>query len=330
MTPRPEILPPSYAAIARAAELLHEGELVAFPTETVYGLGADAANERAVLSIYAAKGRPEFNPLIVHVPDLEMAERIAVFDDRARTLGLCLWSGPFTVVLPRRDDAPICPLVSAGLPSVAIRVPAHSVARALLKEFGGAIAAPSANRSGALSPTTPMHVATDLGERVAMILAGGRCQVGIESTILDMTVDPPRLLRPGRVGRREIEGLIGPIAAPDQDDTAEVTAPVAPGQLLSHYAPRLPVRLNAATVAPTEALLAFGPDRFIRGGAERLNLSPQGDLHEAASNLYTMLHALDKPAYSAIAVMTIPQNSIGFAINDRLRRAAAPRPSSNP
>ena len=328
MIPRPEILPPSDQAIERAAELLRAGDLVAFPTETVYGLGADAANERAIEAIFVAKGRPRFNPLIVHVPDLETAETIAVFDDRAKVLGQCLWAGPFTVVLPRREGAPVSPLVSCGLDTVAVRVPGNRVARALLKEFGGPIAAPSANRSGAISPTSPMHVATELGERVAMILAGGRCEVGLESTILDMSCDPPRLLRPGRIGRKSIEGLIGPIWAPEDEPNRvdlEMMSPRAPGQLLSHYAPRLPVRLNAATVGPTEALLAFGPDRFIRGGASRLNLSPTGDLLEAAANLYAMLHRLDKPDYSAIAVMAIPETSIGIAINDRLRRAAAPR-----
>jgi L-threonylcarbamoyladenylate synthase len=324
MTPRPEILPPSTAAIARAADLLRQGELVAFPTETVYGLGADATNPAAVAAVFAAKGRPAFNPLIVHVADLEAAERVAVFDERARTLGLCLWAGPFTAVLPLRPEAGRAPQVSAGLDRVAVRVPASQVARALLKAVDRPIAAPSANRSGNLSPTAPMHVATDLGDRVAMILAGGRCQVGLESTILDLTVTPPRLLRPGRVGRREIEGLIGPIVVVDPDEEAP-DAPKAPGQLSSHYAPTLPLRLNAATIGPTEALLAFGPDRFIRGGATRLNLSTQGDLHEAATNLYAMLHSLDQPGYTAIAVMPIPETSIGIAINDRLRRAAAPR-----
>jgi len=334
MTVRPEILPPSSAAIARAAELLRAGELVAFPTETVYGLGADAGNEDAVEALFAAKGRPSFNPLIVHVADLEAAERIAVFDDRARTLGSCLWAGPFTVVLPRRDDAPVSPMVSAGLDTVAVRVPASQVARALLRAVGRPIAAPSANRSGGLSPTTPMHVANDLGERVAMILAGGRCQIGLESTILDLSAGPPRLLRPGRVSRREIEGLIGPIVGSGEDDEpADALAPFAPkapGQLASHYAPSLPVRLNAVTLGPAEALLAFGPDAFIRGGVTRLNLSPQGDLHEAAANLYAMLHSLDKPAHAAIAVMPIPDVGIGIAINDRLRRAAAPRGLSQP
>ena len=328
MSLRPEILPPSFDALARAAELLRAGELVAFPTETVYGLGADAANPAAIEAIFIAKGRPRFNPLIVHVPDLEAAETIGVFDDKAKVLAQCLWAGPFTIVVPRRPDAPVSPLVSCGLDTVALRVPGNRVAQALLKEFGGPIAAPSANRSGAISPTTPMHVGLDLGERVAMILAGGRCEVGLESTIVDMSVEPPRLLRPGRIGRKSIEGLIGPIWAPEDDGNrseSEINAPKAPGQLLSHYAPRLPVRLNAATVGPSEALLAFGPDRFIRGGATRLNLSPDGDLLEAAANLYAMLHRLDKSDYSAIAVMAIPERSIGIAINDRLRRAAAPR-----
>ncbi len=328
MIPRPEILPPTDDALTRAAELLRAGELVAFPTETVYGLGADAANEQALEAIFTAKGRPRFNPLIVHVSCLEAAETIGVFDDRARVLAQCLWAGPFTAVVPRKADAPVSPLVSAGLDTVALRVPGNRVAQALLREFGGPIAAPSANRSGRISPTTPMHVATDLGDRVAMILAGGRCEVGLESTIVDLSVDPPRLLRPGRIARRSIEGLIGPISAPEDDadhSGLATIAPKAPGQLLSHYAPQLPVRLNAATVGPTEALLAFGPDRFVRGGATRLNLSPEGDLLEAAANLYAMLHRLDQPGYSAIAVMPIPEQSIGIAINDRLRRAAAPR-----
>ncbi|MEI6987107.1 MAG: L-threonylcarbamoyladenylate synthase [Rhodospirillaceae bacterium] len=333
MTIRPEIQPPSTASITRAAELLGEGELVAFPTETVYGLGADAGNDAAVKALFAAKGRPRFNPLIVHVHDMEAAERVAVFDDRARILGCCLWAGPFTIVLPRHPHSGISPLVCAGLDTIAVRVPASQVARALLKEFGRPIAAPSANRSGGLSPTSPMHVAADLNDRVAMILAGGRCQVGIESTILDASVTPPCLLRPGRVGRREIEGLIGPINVVDEAgadnadnaDNAATFAPKSPGQLASHYAPNLPVRLNAVTVAPSEALLAFGPDRLVRGGATRLNLSPDGDLLEAAANLFAMLHSLDNRDYTAIAVMPIPERSIGIAINDRLRRAAAPR-----
>jgi L-threonylcarbamoyladenylate synthase len=327
MTPRPEILPATRAAIVRAAELLRAGDLVAFPTETVYGLGADAGNEAAVAAIYAAKGRPALNPLIIHVADLEAAERVAVFDDRARTLGQGLWAGPFTLVLPRRPDAPVVPLACAGLDTVAVRVPGHPIARQLLHEVGLPIAAPSANPSGSVSPTAPMHVAEGLGERVAMILAGGRCQVGVESTILDLTCSPPRLLRPGLVSRRELEGMLGPIDAPSPDDEPEAR-PRAPGQLPSHYAPSLPVRLNAVTVAEDEALLGFGPDAFVRGGVTRLNLSREGDLHEAATNLYAMLRTLDKPPQRGIAVMPIPDRSIGIAINDRLRRAAAPRGES--
>ncbi|HEY0837960.1 MAG TPA: L-threonylcarbamoyladenylate synthase [Azospirillum sp.] len=322
---RPHVSPPTAAALNRAGALLRAGELVAFPTETVYGLGADATDDHAVAAIFAAKGRPHFNPLIVHLPDLAAAMRCAVFDERAQALGEHFWPGPLTLVLPRREEAGLSLLVSAGLDTVALRVPNHPVGQGLLRAAKRPIAAPSANRSGAVSPTTPMHVVESLGERVSMVLAGGRCPVGIESTVLDLSGETPVLLRPGAVLREEIERLIGPIQVLSQVAGEDPDAPRSPGQLASHYAPHAPVRLGALSAGADEAYLTFGPDRFNRGGAERLNLSPDGDLNEAAANLFHHLRALDKPGRRAIAVMPIPDEGLGVAINDRLRRAAAPR-----
>jgi L-threonylcarbamoyladenylate synthase len=318
---RPHVAPPTAAALDRAGALLRAGELVAFPTETVYGLGADATNDHAVAAIFAAKGRPHFNPLIVHLPDLAAAMECAVFDERALALGEHFWPGPLTLVLPRRAEAGLSLLVSAGLDTVALRVPNHPVGQAVLRAARRPVAAPSANRSGAVSPTTPMHVVESLGERVSMVLAGGRCPVGIESTVLDLSEETPVLLRPGAVLREEIERLIGPILV-SSEDPAE---PKSPGQLASHYAPHATVRLGALSAEADEAFLTFGPDRFNRGGAERLNLSPEGDLNEAAANLFHHLRALDRPGVRAIAVMPIPDEGLGVAINDRLKRAAAPR-----
>lgn len=320
----PEMLQPTAAAHARAAQALAEGGLVAFPTETVYGLGADAGNDRAVASIFEAKGRPHFNPLIVHVPDAGAAGRLVTVDDRARHAMEMWWPGPLTLVLPRRPDAPLSLLVSAGLDTVAVRCPGHPVARALLAAAGRPVAAPSANRSGHVSPTTPLHVAEEFpdgaGGRLRLILAGGRCPIGLESTVLDLTGERPLLLRPGSVTREDLEAVLGPVERATAADGVK-----APGMLTSHYAPALPVRLEAAAPEPDEAFLAFGPDQFIRGGRERLNLSPTGDLHEAAANLFAMLRALDRPGARGIAVMPVPETGLGAAINDRLRRAAAPR-----
>lgn len=318
---------PSPDSYARAAAALADGRLVAFPTETVYGLGADAGNDRAVAAVFAAKGRPSFNPLIVHVADADAAERLVRIDDRAARAMDIWWPGPLTLVLPRRADAPVSLLVSAGLDSVAVRSPAHPVARALLAAAGRPVAAPSANRSGHVSPTTPLHVAEEFpdaaGGALAMILAGGRCPVGLESTVLDLTGGHPVILRPGSVTPEELAAALGPVTLATAGD-----GPVkAPGMLSSHYAPGLPVRLGADRPGPDEAFLAFGPDQFIPGGAARLNLSPTGDLHEAAANLFAMLRALDRPGLSAIAVMPVPETGLGLAINDRLRRAAAPRPN---
>jgi L-threonylcarbamoyladenylate synthase len=322
MPDQPPLLPPTEANIARAADLIRRGRLVAFPTETVYGLGGDATDDRAVAAIFAAKGRPSFNPLIVHLADAEAAESIALFDERAQDLAAAFWPGPLTLVLPRRAEGGVSLLATAGLDSVAVRVPAHPVARALLKAAGRPVAAPSANRSGAVSPTAPMHVAESLGTRVDLVLAAGRTTVGVESTVLDLTGERPFILRPGGVTREVLEAHLGPVS----ETGADPAAPRSPGQLASHYAPGRPVRLDAGEAGPDEALLAFGPDAFVRGGRHRLNLSPTGDLDEAAANLFAMLRALDRPDISGIAVTPIPAGGLGAAINDRLRRAAAPRP----
>jgi L-threonylcarbamoyladenylate synthase len=314
-----EIVAAEAAAIARAAGLLRAGRLVAFPTETVYGLGADATSDAAVAALYHAKRRARENPLIVHVATPEDAAREALLDGRAERLAARFWPGPLTLVLRRRADTRLSPLVSAGLDTVAIRAPAHATALALLGETGRPIAAPSANPSGALSPTTAAHVAAGLGDRVALILDAGACPLGVESTVVDLSrPDAARLLRPGGVTQSEIEAEIGPLAGPG-DGPAR-----SPGMMESHYAPRLPLRLAAGDVAADEALLAFGA-AAPAGAAETLNLSPSGNLDEAAANLFAMLHALDRPEFAAIAVVPIPDDGLGAAINDRLARAAAPR-----
>ena len=315
-----DIAPAGAAAIARAAALLRAGRLVAFPTETVYGLGGDATNDHAVAGIFAAKARPRFNPLIVHVHDLPEAEALAVFNSPARHAAVRFWPGPLTLVLPRQPDAGLSLLASAGLDTVAIRVPAHPVAQALLREVARPIAAPSANRSGRVSPTEAAHVAEDLGDDVALILDDGPTPVGLESTVVDLSGEAPALLRPGAVTFEALTELLGPIALPGS------CLPKAPGMLPSHYAPRLPVRLAAAEACPGEALLAFGPDAP-PGAAEVLWLSRSCDLREAAANLFAMLRRLDRPCFTGIAVMPIPEHGLGRAINDRLRRAAAPRES---
>jgi len=325
-----DIVPSGKEAIRRAASLLRAGALVAFPTETVYGIGGDATNDRAVADIFAAKSRPRFNPLIVHVPGLAEAEKLAVFDDRARGLARRFWPGALTLVLPRRPAAGVSLLASAGLDTVAVRVPAHPVARNLLRAAGRPVAAPSANRSGRVSPTMAAHVlaefaaATD-GPAPALILDGGPCSIGIESTVLDLTGPIPVLLRPGGVTREDLAEILSAVETPPAD--AGAGAPRSPGRLPSHYAPDLPVRLDATEARPGEALLAFGPEAP-SGFAEILFLSQRGDLAEAAANLFAMLRRLDRPEFSGIAVMPIPERGLGQAINDRLRRAAAPQPDN--
>jgi L-threonylcarbamoyladenylate synthase len=310
-----EILSPDSAGLARAAALLTGGGLVAFPTETVYGLGADARDGAAVAQIYAAKDRPAFNPLIVHVADRQAAERYVIWSDTADQLATAFWPGPLTLVLPLRAGHGISSLVTAGLDTLAIRVPAHPTARDLLRAFGGPLAAPSANPSGRISPTTAAHVLAGLTGRIAAVLDAGACPVGLESTIVSLAGDTPTLLRPGGLAAEIIESVLGhPLHRP-----AATTPISAPGQLASHYAPTAPVRLNAKTARADEALLGFGPMPCTQ------NLSPTGDLAEAAANLFDHLHQLDA-MNRPIAVAPIPDHGLGTAINDRLRRAAAPRP----
>jgi len=312
---------PTAETIAEAARILSDGGLVAFPTETVYGLGGDATNERAVAAIFEAKGRPQFNPLISHVLDASSAKAFVKWNDNAEKLATRFWPGPLTLVLPRVESSPISLLATAGLDTVAIRAPSHPVAQALIRATGRPVAAPSANRSGAVSPTRAEHVAESLGERMAMILDGGPCLVGVESTVLDLSGNRPTLLRPGGATREAIEAVVGPIALTDAIPSGE-SARKSPGQLASHYAPSRPVRLEATSVGPDEGLLAFGPNPP-PGAVLTYNLSPSGDLGEAAAHLFAMLRSLDRPGIGRIAVMPIPQTGLGLAINDRLRRAAA-------
>ncbi len=304
------------AAIAEAARIIRGGGLVAFPTETVYGLGADATQGQALARIFEAKGRPRFNPLIVHVADLEAALGLAVFDEKALALGRHFWPGPLSLVVPLAHARHrISELVTAGLDTVAIRIPAHPVAQELLAAAAVPIAAPSANKSGRMSPTRAAHVETDFGREVDVILDGGSSDAGLESTIVTLSPQPT-LLRPGAIAREDIEAVLGCRLAHFRQGKVQ-----SPGQLLSHYAPRAPLRLNALDALPGEALLGFGP----HAPETALNLSPAGDLREAAANLFAYLRVLDALEPSGIAVMPIPERGLGEAINDRLRRASAPR-----
>lgn len=317
-----KIKAPTPEALLEAADMIRAGKLVAFPTETVYGLGGDATNEKAVAAIYAAKGRPQFNPLIVHVTSRDEARTLVHWCERAEKLAATFWPGPLTFVLPRLENSPVALLASAGLDTIAIRCPAHPVAVALIHAAGRPIAAPSANASGRLSPTEALHVADSLGNNVDMILDGGACRVGLESTVIDLTQDgAPTILRHGGITKEQLEAIIGPVRLALHDDTA----PKSPGMLLSHYAPELPLRLNAMTAGTDEAFLTFGPEENFHGGALRLNLSPSGDLIEAAAHLFAMLRELDQAHFGGIAVAPIPMEGIGAAMNDRLNRAAGPR-----
>lgn len=312
MTIKTQILPSTDAGLGTAAALLAKGALVSFPTETVYGLGADARNGTAVAKVFEAKGRPSFNPLIVHLPDTRAAQDYVIWSEMAETLAQAFWPGPLTLVLQLRPDHGLSPLVTAGLDTVALRVPAHATARRLLALFGGPVAAPSANPSGRISPTTAAHVTAGLSGRIAAVLDDGPCAVGLESTIVGFGPSGPALLRAGGLAQEEIEGVLGcPLAAAGEDITA-------PGQLRSHYAPGARVRLNAATADNGEVLLGFGDMTC------DLNLSANGDLVEAAAHLFGHLHRLDAMG-RPIAVAPIPQSGLGRAINDRLERAAAPR-----
>lgn len=306
-------IPPTPSGLSGAADILRAGGLVGFPSETVYGLGGDARNDRAVARIFAAKGRPGFNPLIVHLPDAEAVARYAVLPEGFGRLA-AFWPGALTLVLPLRADAGLSPLVTAGLDSVAVRVPAHPVTQALLQAFGGPLAGPSANPSGRISPTRADHVMDGLGGRIEAVIDGGPCAVGVESTILGLT-GAPVLLRPGGVPVEALEEVLGPLAT-----GGDAARPTAPGQLSSHYAPRGRVRLNTRATGH-EVAIGFGP------GTEALNLSPSADLVEAAANLFHMLRKADEMAGEGgvIAVAPVPDTGLGRAINDRLRRAAAPR-----
>ena len=319
---RSKIHPASAEAILGAAARLCAGGLVAFPTETVYGLGADAYDDDAVAAVFAAKARPEFNPLIVHVPGIAEARALVRFNDPAEACAREFWPGPLTLVLPRAQGCKVSHLAGAGLDTLALRVPGHTLAHALLCAAGRPIVAPSANRSGAISPTEAGHVLASLGEAVDLILDGGRCPVGIESSVLDLSGDAPVLLRPGAVSGEAIEAVVGKLAQPDSLETGPRRSP---GLLQNHYAPGLPLRLGAENPRAGEALLAFGPD-VPDGFAASLNLSPAGDLREAAANLFAMLHQLDDSAHTGIAAMAVPEEGLGRAINDRLRRAAGATP----
>jgi len=318
-----QILPADAAAVERAAACLAQGGLVAFPTETVYGLGADATNPDAIARLYEAEGRPLFNPLMTHVGSLEAARHIARFDAVAVKLAEAFWPGPLTLVLPKTSTCAVADLATAGLDTVAVRLPVHAVARRILEAFGGPVVAPSANLSGHVSPTSAEHVAADLSGRIDLIVDGGPVSVGVESTIVGCFATP-MLLRPGGLPREAIEGVLGQKLARPPQDSLETSQPLAPGMLASHYAPGTPVRLNAKEVRPGEALLAFGPDRISGTDQARaaMNLSARGDLNEAATHLFGYLRALDASGASTIAVAPVPHHGLGEAINDRLRRAA--------
>lgn len=322
------ILPSTASGIAEAAALLRAGGLVALPTETVYGLGADATTSAAVARIYAAKGRPAFNPLIAHVPDLASAEREGVFDRNARKLAEAFWPGPLTLVVPVTPTGTVADLARAGLASVGLRVPSHPAAQALMRAFGRPIAAPSANRSGHVSPTSAAHVLADLDGRIDAVLDGGNAEAGLESTIIACVDDAAYLLRPGAITRAMAGSVIGqPVRDMDAADDAD--APASPGRLASHYAPRAAVRLDVDQIRPGEAVLTFGNAQPAGLENARIvrNLSETGNLVEAAANLYSLMRFLDNSEVYSIAIVKIPITGLGEAINDRLRRSAAPRTS---
>jgi L-threonylcarbamoyladenylate synthase len=306
--------------IRAAAELLRAGKLVAFPTETVYGLGADATNDAAVAAVYAAKGRPRFNPLISHVADVSKARELGRFNEDAARLAEAFWPGPLTVVVPRAQACPVSLLASAGLSSIAIRLPAHPVALALIREADRPIVGPSANPSGTISPTLASHVVSGLGSKVAMVLDGGPTHIGIESSVVKCMGGAPVLLRPGGLKKTDMETVLGKRLL---IEAMKAGRPDAPGQLEHHYAPRAKVILDVLRPRPDAGLLAFGPS-VPRHSGPVLNLSHGGDLQEAAANLFRMMHELDETGVETIAVMPIPNEGLGEAINDRLARAAAP------
>ena len=302
------------AEVQLAVDALRRGELVILPTETVYGLACDAANPRAVAAVFAAKGRPRFNPMIAHVTDLAAAERIVVLDDRARRLAEAFWPGPLTMAAPLRDPVAVCDLARAGLDSIAVRAPDHAATQAVLAAFGGAVAAPSANRSGRPSPTTLADALEETGSSAAAWIDGGPCRVGLESTVVGSFDGELMLLRPGGITRAQIEAVAGPLLSGDAEGHR------SPGRLTRHYAPSAPLRLDAERQTPGHAFLAFGPQAPT--GSQVWNLSPSGDLVEAAANLFSFLRAADRSAPAGIDVAPIPGDGLGEAINDRLARAA--------
>lgn len=314
------IRPMDDAAIADAAGIIRGGGLVAFATETVYGLGADATNGEAVARIYASKGRPSFNPLISHVADIQQAKSIAIMDERAEKLADALWPGPLSIVLNKTPDCAVSDLTTAGLSTVAVRIPARERARRFLDACGVPVAAPSANASGAVSPSLAVHVQASLpgpeDGGPQMILDDGPCEVGLESTVIDLSTPVATLLRPGGVSREDLERVLGPVALAGSDDHA----PKSPGMMSRHYAPKAGLRMNADSPEDDEVYLGFGSI----GTPDDMNLSPAGDLTEAAANLFRMLHQLDEKGVTRIAVAPIPDTGLGFAINDRLRRAVRP------
>ena len=313
-----KILTDNTRDISDAAELIKSGHLVAFATETVYGLGADATNDHAVAAIFKAKGRPRFNPLIVHFADIAGIAQDVELDERARVLAETFWPGPLSLILPRRPDCRISLLVSAGLETLAVRIPDHKTARALITQSNLPIAAPSANRSNHVSPTCADHVAMGLGPEIAAVIDGGACSIGIESTVLDLSEETPAILRPGKITAEQLEPILGTLRQ-IETKSHEANAPhKSPGLLERHYAPDLPLRMNAEATRPEESLLGFGPN----ASKATLNLSPTGDLDEAAANLFAMIRTLDQGNFKGIAVMPVPENGLGCAINDRLRRAA--------
>ncbi len=315
-------LAPDGAGVAEATRLLRAGGLVALPTETVYGLGADATNGKAVAGIYAAKGRPSFNPLIAHVPDIAAAQALGLFNAPALALARAFWPGPLTLVVPMSPSCDVCDLARAGLATIGLRVPDHPATLAVLKALGRPVAAPSANRSGHISPTRAEHVLGDLGGLIDAVLDAGPCEIGVESTIVACLGGAPRLLRPGGITRSQIEAVIGQVLV---DGQAGAGSPIAPGQLDSHYAPNARLRLDATAPDAGEAWLGFGPDPDLSRAVATANLSPRSDLVEAAANLFAHLRELDATGAGRIAVAAIPAKGLGEAIRDRLERAAAPR-----
>ena len=330
MTPKNRIFEPNAVSYNYASRTISHGGLVSFPTETVYGIGADAMNEDAVAKIFTAKKRPPFNPLIIHLHDIKEVEKYAYLDNISRSLGHAFWPGPFTMVLPFKKGSGISSLVTAGGDTIAIRIPRNAIARKLLKLFGGPIAAPSANLSGGVSPTTAQHVASEFRsdfDDLEMILEGGSCTEGVESTIIQVTKNDIKILRPGSITFEDIKKITDhPLHIKSEQHTTVEISPVliSPGLMKSHYAPNTKIRLDAADVNKDEAMLGFGKD-CPSGAQVFLNLSPDGDLHEAAANLFSMIRELDQIGTAAIAVSPIPMTGVGIAINDRLERAAAPK-----